>query len=419
MINIGDWDETSLEDLVDGFQYGLTAKADEYRQGYRFLRITDIQGNAVNWDRVPGMTTVKDQVKQYELRRGDFVFARSGATVGKALRIDDAPRAVFASYLIRFAPKNADHSDWLKWFLRSPQYFKQVKAAAAGIGMPNVSAAKLAKFRIPMPPIETQREIVANLEVCSTRAYEAGSDLQRVLKLVAQYRTALLRKAFAGQINVRGVDRSTWRYARADDVCEKVQSGGTPKSATFSGSGIPFLKVYNIVEQKVDFDYRPQFVPEAVHRTQLRKSIALPGDVVMNIVGPPLGKVAIIPSGEFEEWNLNQALTLFRPSEFVSSKWLYYFLCSGESVETVVNETRGSTGQVNISLSQCRNFRVPVPPREQQDTIVDYIDRRFAEAENIVTDVKAAQRLLAQWLEKTLQDAFGAENMRVRSASSA
>ncbi len=148
-----------------------------------------------------------------------------------------------------------------------------------------------------------------------------------------------------------------WSKATTAEACAFVQSGGTRKAGFIDQAGIPFLKVYNIVEQKISFDYRPQFVAEKIHKGELKKSRALPDDVLMNIVGPPLGKVAIVPP-TFREWNVNQALTIFRPSHAVTSRWLYYFLCGGTSVQSVINETRGSAGQVNISLSQCRRSRL-------------------------------------------------------------
>ncbi len=50
---------------------------------------------------------------------------------------------------------------------------------------------------------------------------------------------------------------------------------------------------------------------EEVHLKSLKRSIAIPNDVLMNIVGPPLGKVALLTE-QFPEWNLNQAIILFR-----------------------------------------------------------------------------------------------------------
>jgi type I restriction enzyme S subunit len=57
---------------------------------------------------------------------------------------------------------------------------------------------------------------------------------------------------------------------------------------------VPSLKVYNIVDQRLDFDYKPQFIARDLHGGAMRRARALPGDVLMNIVGPPLGKVAVV-----------------------------------------------------------------------------------------------------------------------------
>jgi type I restriction enzyme S subunit len=164
-----------------------------------------------------------------------------------------------------------------------------------------------------------------------------------------------------------------WVEVKAVDVCEMVQSGGTPKNGVMPTEEVPFLKVYNLVNQEVGFDAKPQFVSRKIHERELSKSRAIPGDVLMNIVGPPLGKIAIVPD-TYDEWNFNQAITAFRPSEAIISKFIYWYLCGGDSVQSIIRETRGIAGQVNISLSQCRNFAFPLPPAAEQRRIVSKLD---------------------------------------------
>src|SRR5690606_32821377 len=114
------------------------------------------------------------------------------------------------------------------------------------------------------------------------------------------------------------------------------------------------------------------------------------GDVVMNIVGPPLGKVAILES-EFPEWNMNQAMTLFRPDPSVlTSQFLYYFLCEGTLVRDVMHQTRGSVGQVNISLTQCRDAFIPLPPLLEQQEIARRVNALFALANEVQAQVARA-----------------------------
>ncbi|MGB3768411.1 MAG: restriction endonuclease subunit S [Phormidesmis sp.] len=157
-----------------------------------------------------------------------------------------------------------------------------------------------------------------------------------------------------------------WCLGRLEEICYKVQSGSTPKGKPFTDKGdVPFLKVYNIVKQEIAFDYRPQFIPREVQESQLSRSIVLPDDILMNIVGPPLGKVAVV-TNQFPEWNLNQALVLLRPRTILENQYLYYFLLGGDFVRDIMSETKGSVGQVNISLTQCRNCEIPLPPLNEQ-----------------------------------------------------
>lgn len=164
-----------------------------------------------------------------------------------------------------------------------------------------------------------------------------------------------------------------WSTAKAAEVCELVQSGGTPKSGSSPIGEIPFLKVNNLVSQRIDFEARSQFIARSIHESELSKSRAYPGDVLMNIVGPPLGKIAVVPDN-YQEWNFNQAIAAFRPSEAVSTEWIYWYLLGGDNIQSIMRETRGIAGQVNISLSQCRSFNFPVPPAAEQRRIVAKLD---------------------------------------------
>lgn len=287
------------------------------------------------------------------------------------------------------------------WVCSAP-FIDNMSKSQDGTMYPAVSDKDVAAAEIALPPLAEQRRIVAKLDQVMARTARARTELARIPALIAQHKRSLYMAAFSGQWA-----RSEWRWERAGAVCDRVQSGGTPREG-FVDNGVPFLKVYNVVDQQVDFAYRPQFVTNNVHTHALRKSIARPGDVLMNIVGPPLGKVAVVPNTH-PEWNINQALTLFRPNDRVSTAWLYHFLCSGIPVRSVINETRGMVGQVNISLSQCRAFELPVPPPEEQREIVRRIESAFAWLDKVAHEHAQATRLLDHLDQALLAKAFRGE----------
>lgn len=191
-------------------------------------------------------------------------------------------------------------------------------------------------------------------------------------------------------------------------MCSKVQSGGTPKDGFIDEPGVPFLKVYNLVDQKVDFFYKSQFVRPEAHLGPLAKSRVRPGDVLMNIVGPPLGKVAITPD-DYDEWNINQAITLFRPGDRIRGRWIYMLLCEGSNIRDIELQTKGSAGQVNISLTQCRGFKFPVPGVKEQDVIIARVDDIFSFADQLESKLTAARGIIDRLTPALLAKAFRGE----------
>ena len=107
---------------------------------------------------------------------------------------------------------------------------------------------------------------------------------------------------------------------------------------------------------------------------------------------------------------MNQAITLFRvKKELLDHKYLYYVLCEGALVREVMPETKGSVGQVNISLSQCREAILPVPSIEEQREVVLCIDKLFNNADVIDTYVHSALNRVNNLTQSILAKAFRGE----------
>lgn len=119
------WLETELDQIANDVSYGYTAKSSSKKIGPHLLRITDIQENQVCWSGVPYCEISPDQQRQYGLKTGDLVFARTGATVGKSFLIqDEIPESVFASYLIRVRFQHGIDSKFLAHFFKSHIYLE-------------------------------------------------------------------------------------------------------------------------------------------------------------------------------------------------------------------------------------------------------------------------------------------------------
>ncbi len=193
---------------------------------------------------------------------------------------------------------------------------------------------------------------------------------------------------------------SSWVWCRLEDIAY-VASGSTPDKTCFVENGVPYIKMYNLRNQKIDFAYHPQYITEEVHNGKLQRSRAEVGDLIMNIVGPPLGKLAIIPT-TLPQANFNQAAVLIRPYKFKEVLVSYLKIYLEEMSEINSIATRGSAGQVNISLTQSQNMRIPIPPLNEVRRIIEEVSKYDILIDSLKQNITDIQNLIAYTKSKIL-----------------
>lgn len=321
-------------------------------------------------------------LNSYEWEGEAIVLSAIGARCGKCFFATDKWTAIKNTIVIQSDPKHINHK-LLFYYLND-----ETKWAISGSGQPFITMGSANKLLIPLPPRKEQQRIVTKLDDLMEKIDRSRARLDRIPKILKRFRQSILSAAISGKLTEDWREKKSlpeWKEKRAEDLCYLITKGTTPRNgALYSIGEIPFLKVYNIVEQTVNFNYKPQYVSNEIHNTYLNRSKVFPGDVIMNIVGPPLGKVAIIPN-QFKEWNLNQALAIFRPKGEILSKFIYFILSEGSPVLEIEKEFRGTAGQSNISLAQCRNFIFPVPTIEEQNEIIRRVEQLFTFSDKIET----------------------------------
>ena len=293
------------------------------------------------------------------------------------------------------------------------------------VGQKRVPAAFLEQCEIPLPDIDEQRRIVAELEKQFSRLDEAVANLNRVKANLERQAAAILSAAIGGELLDRAVlpantERpefapaidlpSGWSWASAAEVCEVVASGSTPKPEEMSsGAGeVPFIKVYNLgFRGSLDFTVKPTFIRRSIHDGQLARSRCLPGDVLMNIVGPPLGKVSLVPDS-FPEWNINQAIVTFRVGPRILNHLLAYWLMAPPVQRRIERTSKATAGQFNVQVSTCRKLVLPLPPLGEQARIVAEVDRRLSIVREVEAEVDANLKRAQALRQAVLARAFAA-----------
>lgn len=199
----------------------------------------------------------------------------------------------------------------------------------------------------------------------------------------------------------------SWTWARASQICGFITKGTTPARSDFCSpkEGVPFLKVYNLTSNgSLNFDYRPSFVRREIHEGVLARSVARPGDVLMIIVGPPLGKISIVPS-TISEANCNQAIAIFRP-QIVNSRFLALTLSSETILSWATKRGKASVGQINLTLEICRDLSIPIPPLQEQVAILERMSEETSTLESTDNYFASASEDARKLNQSVLKAAF-------------
>ena len=241
---------------------------------------------------------------------------------------------------------------------------------------------------IAVPPLPTQQAIVARIEALFAELDKAAKHLRTAQQQLKTYRQAVLNHWLNN-------DDGKWEMVPIKEIISVISNGSTPKAdKMFSKGEIQFLKVYNLnFDGSINLSKEPVFIERDTHETLLKRSQTKQGDVLINIVGPPLGKVSIIPEGE-KEYNINQAIVMFRPNEFVTSKFLAYYLMSPQVIAWLTSTSKATAGQYNVKVSTCREIMFPKISISDQHRIGQEIESRLSQAE-------AAEASIAEALQKT------------------
>jgi type I restriction enzyme, S subunit len=370
------WVATAVGHIAADVSYGYTAKATNQPVGPHMLRITDVQDNRVDWSKVPYCTISANAKPRYLLRRGDLLFARTGATVGKSFRIaGDIPESVFASYLIRVRCEVASLSRYLGHFFRSRDYWSQVTDFSAGIGQPNVNGTKLREIRFPLAPAQEQHRIVDKLDAILARVDACRERLDRVPAILKKFRESVLEAAVSGRLTEEILENV--ELADVADVIDPHPSHRTPPEMA---GGVPYVGIGDIgIDGRIDFATSRKVNRAVLDQHRERYTLRV-GDFVFGKIGT-LGRATPLPIPQ--DYTISANVLLIQPrKDNVQSTYLRLVL-SAPSILQNVFDTSSATSQAAFGIKKMRSLTVSLPPLARQGEIVRRVDELFSLADGM------------------------------------
>ena len=344
--------------------------------------------------------------------------------------------------------------DWLFYAVQSPQFVGAMSELVQGALYPAVRPKDIRAFSLIVPTNEAQRKIVAYLDEQLSRLDASVAALQRAQANLKRYRASVLKSACGGRLVPTEAELARrdgrdfeagaqllqrilaerascwagrnlsaeptapdhghlpalpdgWTWSSAEQLCGFITKGTTPSANKLGTSGeVRFLKVYNLANDGVlNYDYKSAFVSRETHEGELARSMSVAGDVLMNIVGPPLGQVCVVPPA-VSKANINQAIARFRTILPEMNKYLAQTLLTRDVLDRSLRAAKTTVGQVNLTLQICREIAIPLPPLAEQQRIVAEADRRLSLIRVAEVQVSANLARAQRLRQSILQAAF-------------
>lgn len=200
--------EVEIGEVTIETRYGTSRKCASEPKGIAILRIPNVAGGFVNFEKLKYCPLEKKELNNIVLQKGDLLFVRTNGSrdlVGRCaiFEVDgnDQPYG-FASYLIRVRLDQAKmRPHFLAFFLNSTLGRTELdKRRRTSAGQFNINSENLRSIKVPLPPLDVQERLVEALRDRQSQVGQLQNELYDANETESHLRESILRKAFAGEL---------------------------------------------------------------------------------------------------------------------------------------------------------------------------------------------------------------------------
>ncbi len=275
---------------------------------------------------------------------------------------------------------------------------------AKGGAQPNISQDIIKNHFIPIPPLAEQKRIVDRIERLFIKLDEAREKAQAVVDGFELRKSAILHKAFTGELTERwrkehGSKLDSWERVELADICKinpkKIDTTGLSDNLEVSFFPMPALsEIYGEITN-------PQTRPLKEVRTGFTNFSE--GDVVFAKITPCMenGKSAVI--GKLVN-NIGFGTTefyVFRCGPKLYNRYLYHLIRDKHFRDEAKAVMAGAVGQQRVPKSFLEVYSLYLPPVSEQKEIVQMLDEMFVKemkvseiSESILTQIDTMKKAI-------------------------
>lgn len=380
LVWIGDipksWDIKRVKYLASlkgriGWQ-GLTS--DEYiDEGPYLITGIDFKGGSIDWDNCVHISEKRwAEAPDIHIENGDLLITKDG-TVGKVAIVSglEGKASLNSGVLLVRTYENFD-KQFLFWVLQSEEFWTWFSLKNAGNStIIHLYQGDFAEFSYTIPKIEEQKEIAAFLDNQCAKIDSIIADIEKQIETLQKYKKSVisetLRKGTEKKVDLKDSDidivgsvGKTWTIKRLKYLC-KIQTGSQDTQDAVDEGHYPFYVRSPIVERidKYVFD---------------GEAVLMAGD------GVGAGRIFHYVNDKF---GCHQRVYIINSLKHVIGKFLYYYMQSFFSLEVEKGSAKSTVDSIRLPMLQ--NFLVCYPTIAEQNKIVEYLDKKCADIDDVIS----------------------------------
>ena len=329
--------------------------------GYIFLSSKDVTSHRIDWantKRIPSSLHEK-LYSRLAPRKNDVLLAKNGTTGVAAIVDRDEIFDVYVSLAV-LRPKAEILPEYLLYAINSPICKRQFDAGLKGVGVPNLHLNVIRETEISVPSYSQQIEICKKLRMVLNIIEQRNNQLKKMEDLIKARFVEMFGDPEAGTC--------IYEIEKLGNLCVKI-SDGVHAKPIYTETGRPFLSVVNINKGVVDFT-DCKYVSEEAYQKMIKSTHPEKGDVLYTKVGATYGIPAYVDTEK--EFCLYVSVCLIKPEhERINSRFLSIQMAMPAIKHQADSRIKG-IGVPDLHLNQISEFHIIVPPRELQDSFVEF-----------------------------------------------
>jgi len=344
-------------------------------------------------------------------RSGDVLLGLSGSISNFAVvREQDLPIAInqrVAVVRIHEAQRGS-----VKWFLQSTEFINQLTAELPETTIQNISMAQLRRCKLPSPPQDEQTLIASFLDRETSKIDGLVGEQRRLIELLKEKRQAVISHAVTKGLNPHAPLKPSgiewlgdvpehWgvmrlKHVKSDDKNAFVDGpfGSNLKSEHFIDNGDAYVIESGFATQG-RLDVADLKTISLDHFRTVSRSETKGGDIIIAKIGAQFGKSSILPTLDKPAVVSGNSLKLTINPQRCEVKFVHWHLTNLKQLGAIDDIVNG-TAQPALSLGEMNNLPMLVPPLDEQQAIVNYLETQLQEFDALTAEAERGIELLQE-----------------------